>query len=294
MHHRETAKLYIGFLAVSLRVKRSKLSQIGRELLHFGAFKRHFEPPERPVLLPTPTNSHTPDPMRSVAFVASSGYVMIGVGSMARDHFFGDRGAFDAATLDALAPADTPQIEVADMVDSGSLSQPVSLPHGHVPVPMIMVGKIKTPTEKDPKGKLKWRGPVGSPIRPISSPSESVAAPPPALGRLVAGLKHGAGAAGSGDQLPESASSTIGGAHQPRLWSPAAVWMRPAVVTQQDMMPSTTPRCFTRLDSAARTATCQRVLIAVSPGSPHSSMCHWGRLTSLGAAQPSTRSRSRR
>ena len=35
------------------------------------------------------------------------------------------------------------------MVDSGSLSQPVSLPFGHVPVPMIMVGKIKTPTEKD-------------------------------------------------------------------------------------------------------------------------------------------------
>ena len=43
------------------------------------------------------------------------------------------------------------------MVYSGSLSQPVSLPHGHVPVPTIMVGKIKTPTEKDPKGKLKWR-----------------------------------------------------------------------------------------------------------------------------------------
>ena len=47
--------------------------------------------------------------------------------------------------------------EFDGMVDSGSLSQPVSLPHGHVPVPMIMVGKIKTPTEKDPKGKLKWR-----------------------------------------------------------------------------------------------------------------------------------------
>ena len=43
------------------------------------------------------------------------------------------------------------------MVYSGSLSQPVSLPHEHVPVPMTMVGKIKTPTEKDPKGKLKWR-----------------------------------------------------------------------------------------------------------------------------------------
>ena len=35
-------------------------------------FKRRFEPPERPTLLPTPVNSHTPDPMRSVAFVASS------------------------------------------------------------------------------------------------------------------------------------------------------------------------------------------------------------------------------
>ena len=40
------------------------------------------------------------------------------------------------------------------MVDSSSLSQPASLPHGHVPVPMVMVGKIKTPTEKDPKGTL--------------------------------------------------------------------------------------------------------------------------------------------
>ena len=38
----------------------------------FGAFKGRFEPPERLVLLPTPDNSHTPDPMRSVAFVASS------------------------------------------------------------------------------------------------------------------------------------------------------------------------------------------------------------------------------
>ena len=47
--------------------------------------------------------------------------------------------------------------EFDGMVDSGSLSQPVSLPFGHVPVPMIMVGKIKTPTEKDPKGKIKWR-----------------------------------------------------------------------------------------------------------------------------------------
>ena len=42
--------------------------------------------------------------MRSVAFVASSGYVMIGVDSMASDHCFGDRDAFDAATLVALAP----------------------------------------------------------------------------------------------------------------------------------------------------------------------------------------------
>jgi len=45
--------------------------------------------------------------------------------------------------------------EFGGMVDSGSLSQPVSLPRGHAPVPMIMVDKIKTPTEKDPKGKLK-------------------------------------------------------------------------------------------------------------------------------------------
>ena len=59
----------------------------GSKLLHFGAFKRRFKPPERPVLLPTPGNSHTPDPMRSVAFVASSDYVVIGVGSMASDHF---------------------------------------------------------------------------------------------------------------------------------------------------------------------------------------------------------------
>ena len=47
--------------------------------------------------------------------------------------------------------------EFDGMVDSGSLSQPAPLAHGRVPVPMIMVGKIKTPTEKDPKGKLKWR-----------------------------------------------------------------------------------------------------------------------------------------
>ena len=42
-------------------------------------------------------------------------------------------------------------------VDSGSLSVLVPLPHGHAPVPMIMIGKIKTRTEKDPKGKIKWR-----------------------------------------------------------------------------------------------------------------------------------------
>ena len=47
--------------------------------------------------------------------------------------------------------------EFDGMVDSGSLSMPVHLPHGHVPVQMIMVGKIKTPTEEDPKGKIKWR-----------------------------------------------------------------------------------------------------------------------------------------
>ena len=39
--------------------------------------------------------------------------------------------------------------EFDGMVDSGSLSQPASLPHGRVPVPMIMVGKIMMPTEKD-------------------------------------------------------------------------------------------------------------------------------------------------
>ena len=55
--------------------------------------------------------------MRSVAFVASSDYVMIGVGSMASDYFFGDRDAFDAATLAALAPADAPQIEVTNGVE---------------------------------------------------------------------------------------------------------------------------------------------------------------------------------
>jgi len=94
-------------------------------MLHFGAFKRRFEPPERPVLLPTPGNSHTPDPMRSLAFVASSDYVVIGVDSMASDHFFGDRDAFDAATLVALAPADAPQIEVADGVEHAPTHQGV-------------------------------------------------------------------------------------------------------------------------------------------------------------------------
>ena len=107
----------------------------GAKLLHFGAFKRRFEPPERPVLLPTPGNSHTPDPMRSVAFVASSDYVMIGVDSMASDHFFGDRGAFDAATLVALAPADAPQIEVADGVEHAPTHQ------GAVPLRVRGYGK---------------------------------------------------------------------------------------------------------------------------------------------------------
>ena len=64
-------------------------------------------------------------------------------------------------------------------------------------------------------------GSVGSLVRSIASSSESDAAPSAAPDWLVIGLKHGAGAAGSGDQLPESASSAIGGAHQPRLWSPA-------------------------------------------------------------------------
>ena len=80
----------------------------------FGPFKGHFEPPGRPVLLSHPTNSHTADPIRSIVFVASSDYVMIAVDSMVSDHFFGDRGAFDAAALVALAPADAPQIEVTD------------------------------------------------------------------------------------------------------------------------------------------------------------------------------------
>ena len=107
----------------------------GTKLLHFGAFKRRFEPPERPVLLPTPGNSHTPYPMRSVAFVASSDYVMIGVDSMASDQFFGDRDAFDAATLVALAPADAPQIEVPDGVEHAPTHQ------GAVPLRVRGYGK---------------------------------------------------------------------------------------------------------------------------------------------------------
>ena len=82
------------------------------KLLRFGAFKRRFKPPERPVLLPTPANSHTPDPMRSFAFVVSSNYVMIGVDSMASGHFFGDRDAFDVNSLVALS--DAPQVEIAN------------------------------------------------------------------------------------------------------------------------------------------------------------------------------------
>ena len=70
------------------------------------------------LLAPDPGQfAHAGDPMRSVAFVASSDYVMIGVGSMASDYFFGDRDAFDAATLAALAPADAPQIEVTNGVE---------------------------------------------------------------------------------------------------------------------------------------------------------------------------------
>ena len=108
---------------------------LGAKLIRFGAFERHFEPPERPVLLPTPGNSHTPDPMRSVAFVASSDYVMIGVDSMASDHVFGDRDAFDAADLVALAPADAPQIEVADGVKHAPTHQ------GAVPLRVHGYGK---------------------------------------------------------------------------------------------------------------------------------------------------------
>jgi len=58
-------------------------------------------------------------------------------------------------------------------------------------------------------------GSAESLTEPVSSPSESASAPPPLS--FVGGLKHGGGAAGSGDQLPESAASTIGGATQPRL-----------------------------------------------------------------------------
>ena len=66
------------------------------------------------------------------------------------------------------------------------------------------------------------------------------------------------------------------------------MWVRPAVITQQAMAPSTTPRRLIRLDSAARTTVCQRDRIAASPGSPHSSICHWRRLVLSGAAQLST------
>ena len=108
-------------------------------------------------------------------------------------------------------------------------------------------------------------GPVGSPVRSVMSSSESAAAPSSAPDRRAVGLKHGAGAAGSGDPLSDYVSSAISGAHQPRLWSPAAVWILPSVVAQQAMMPSATPQRLTRLDNADRTATCQRVLMALSP-----------------------------
>ena len=86
-----------------------------------------------------------------------------------------------------------------------------------------------------------------SPVRSVTSTSESVAAAPSlAPVRREVGLKHGAGAAVSGDQLPESASSAIGGTNQPRLWSPAAVWIRQSSVAQQVMMPSATSRRFMR------------------------------------------------
>ena len=51
------------------------------------------------------------------------------------DHFFGDRGAFDAATLVALAPADAPQIEVADGVEHALMRQ------GAVPLRVRGYGK---------------------------------------------------------------------------------------------------------------------------------------------------------
>ena len=115
----------VGSLAVSLPCKTVEIQpNWPGQLIHVGALERHFESTERPVLLLTPTNSHTPGPMRSVAFVASSEYVMIGVDSMASDYFFGDRGAsFDAAALVALAPADAPQIEVADGIEHAPTHQ---------------------------------------------------------------------------------------------------------------------------------------------------------------------------
>jgi len=113
----------------------------------------------------------------------------------------------------------------------------------------------------------------------------AIVSPRPARGRAEARRRGGrARGPAAGVRLLDP----IGGAHQPRLWSPAAVWIRPAVVAQQAMVPSITSRRFIRLDSADRTATCQRVLMALSPGRPHSSICHRSRLTSSGAVQLST------
>ena len=100
-------------------------SKMGRKLLHFGAFFRRSEAPWLAVLRLTLTNSDTPDPMRASACVASSVFALVGVDSMASDHFFGDRGAFDVATLVALAPSDAPQIEVADGVEHAPTHQGV-------------------------------------------------------------------------------------------------------------------------------------------------------------------------
>ena len=63
--------------------------------------------------------------MRASACVASSVFALVGVDSMASDHFFGDRDAFDVATLVALAPSDAPQIEVADGVEHAPTHQGV-------------------------------------------------------------------------------------------------------------------------------------------------------------------------
>ena len=54
---------------------------------------------------------------------------------MASGHFFGDRDAFDAAALVALAPADAPQIEVADGVEHAPTHQ------GAVPLRVRGCGK---------------------------------------------------------------------------------------------------------------------------------------------------------